>query len=105
MSTIGLSVKVTGLDEVIGDMERLRQNVQNLPDHVAEMLSEEMTQVVHVVTGYLRSTIYERKNIAGATAFYAGMEADRGGEHDFPGRAIEALDEDKILEWLMEGVQ
>lgn len=101
---MNLSISIHGLEDVTGDMERLRQNVKDMPDHVADVLGENMTDVVHVVTGYLRSTIYNRKNVAGATAFYAGVEADRGGEHDFPARAVAALNPEDLAAWVMEGV-
>lgn len=64
----------------------------------AEQLVENMQDVVHVDTGFLKSSINFQDDVVYSTAEYAGVEVQRGGDHDFVGIAIEMTDTDKIME-------
>lgn len=77
----------------------LAKTSQNIHDGklITKMLDEDMNKFAHIITGFMKSTIYHKHNVAGADAFYAGYEADRGGRHDYAQRAINAFNVDKYL--------
>jgi hypothetical protein len=95
------NLRIIGARELAGDIEQMRDLIpQQEPN--TKQLAALMTKYVHVKTGFLRSTIYHKHNIAGATAPYAGYEADRGGEHDFAARAIKAFNLDSYADRITE---
>lgn len=69
---------------------------------ITERLEVGMREHAHVITGYMRSTIYHNENIAGADANYAGSEADRGGAHDYAQRAIDTFPVEEYLDEIVE---
>jgi len=50
----------------------------------------------------MKSTVYHTNFLAGADAFYAGYEADRGGTHDFAQRAINAFPVKEYFDEIVE---
>jgi hypothetical protein len=72
------------------------QNMNDL-ELITKPLASGMRKHAHVDTGYMRSSVYHKRDHAGADADYAGFEADRGGSHDFAVRAIEGFDIDEYL--------
>lgn len=87
-----MAARIIGLDELMAEFAELAELLKKGPEFATAQLDEGMTRVVHVRTGYLKSTIYHKDNVAGADAPYAGYEADRGGAHDFAEAAIEDFD-------------
>jgi hypothetical protein len=85
-----LAVKTIGFDKLGRDLQKVIENIGDVEIITAE-LDALMKKFVHVDTGYLKSTIYHKGNVAGADAPYAGDEEERGGEHAFATRAIEAF--------------
>lgn len=85
-----MAVKTVGFDELDRDLRRVIQNIGDI-EIITKQLDALMKKFVHVESGYLKSTIYYRKNVAGADAPYAGTEEERGGEHAYATRAIEAF--------------
>ena len=71
-------------------------------DRITSQLAVDMRKYAHIITGYMRSTVYHTNFIAGADAYYAGFEADKGGDHDYAQRAINAFPADKHLDWIVE---
>ena len=65
---------------------------------VTKQLEVDMRRFAHIITGFMKSTTYHTFNIAGADAFYAGYEADRGGRHDYAQRAINAFPIEKYFD-------
>lgn len=96
-----MSITTHGLPELNKALAEIARNIKK-PDLVTIPLERSMTKFVHVDSGYLKSTIYHKAWIAGADAPYAGVEADRGGEHDYAERAIEDFDIDAYLDSLVE---
>lgn len=90
-------IKITGHKHVIQGLDQILDNIED-PEIITEDLAEGMRKYVHVQTGYLKSTIYYKHNVAGADAPYAGHEAARGGEHNFPQKAIDAFDINKYAD-------
>jgi hypothetical protein len=86
-----MSVKVVGVEDIQKALQQIRANIENL-EIATRPLAELMRQYVHVDTEYLKSTIDYQGNIAYADAIYAGVEADRGGSHDYASQAIGAFD-------------
>jgi hypothetical protein len=89
-----VAAKIIGAKELQRALGEILQNV-NDSSLIFERLAVDMSKYAHVVTGYLKSTIYSKDNVVGATAPYAGFEADRGGDHDFAQRAIDAFPMEK----------
>ncbi len=85
-----MAVKIIGARELHAALVGVLKNIGNLK-LVTKRLEVDMRKFAHVDTGYMKSTIYHKFNIAGADAYYAGFEADRGGSHDFAQRAINAF--------------
>lgn len=69
---------------------------------ITEKLDVGMTKYAHVITGYMKSTIYHNRMEAGADAPYAGFEADRGGGHDYAQQAINAFPTEKYHDEIVE---
>lgn len=93
--------------EVHGDKEiitALSAVADRIPDThlVAADLADLMRHYVHVITGYLKSTIGNKDNYAYATADYAADEALRGGAHAYEMQAIEAAKVDGYADWIVE---
>ncbi len=82
-------IKITGDKALSRSFDAMRDHIKNT-EPVAKALAQYMRQYVHVRTGYLRSTIYHRPNLAGAKSDYAGYEAERGGSHAYDLQAIES---------------
>ena len=85
-----MTVKVIGAKRLQRALTEVLQNIGDV-SLVTSRLAIDMTKYAHILTGYMKSTIYHKDNIAGAKADYAGYEADRGGEHDYAQRAIDAF--------------
>lgn len=88
---MAVNIIVKGDKELISIIKHIRYNIKDKSDITFE-LAKGMKEVVHVDTGYLKSTIYSNKNKAGAKAPYAGYEEERGNSHAFATRAIENFD-------------
>lgn len=58
---------------------------------ITKRLDPGMRKFAHIITGFMQSTIYHNRMVAGADAYYAGYEADKGGSHDYAQRAINAF--------------
>jgi hypothetical protein len=93
--------KIIGLKELLQDLDEIGERLDDV-EIITKGLAEGMRKFVHIDTGYLKTTIYHKSNIAGAKAPYAGFEADRYGDHDYPGQAIDAWNEGKYLDWVVE---
>ena len=94
-------VRIIGQKELHRALVGITQRVSNL-EPVTKQLETDMRKYAHVITGYMRSTVYHTKNVAGADAYYAGFEADRGDDHDFAQRAIDAFPEEKYFDFIVE---
>jgi hypothetical protein len=102
-------VIVIGLDECMEALGDVANLIEDIPDIVPIMLEEDMLKFVHILNGYLSSTIYHKHGFAGASAPYAGYEADRGDKlaggrtgHDFAQRAIDAFDVEKLADRIVD---
>jgi hypothetical protein len=84
-------ITIIGGEDVIVEMGNMRRRMAD-PEEISAPLAENMRKVVHVITGYLKGTIYHEGLVAGATAHYAAYEARRGGNHDFATRAAKMFD-------------
>lgn len=96
-----MAVRIIGLPELHGAMEKMLQNM-NDTKIITRELEDEMRRHVHVITGYLKSSIYHKELVAGADSPYAGYEADRGGEHDYAEKAIQSFDIDKYVKHIVK---
>lgn len=96
-----MAVKIIGAEKL---HEALWAMIRRIEDYslITKQLARYMAIYAHVDTGYMKSTIYYKRNIAGASAPYAGFEADRGGEHDFAQKAIDAFRVDAYLGEIVE---
>lgn len=83
-----MPAKVIGAKKLHRALVDLQSNIGNRR-LVTKRLDAGMNKYAHVITGYMKSTIYYTNLIAGADASYAGFEADRGGDHDFAQLAID----------------
>ena len=95
MATRG--VKVIGGEDLHRALVKMLALVGN-KSLVTKQLDTDMRRFAHVITGFMESTIFHDRNIAGADAFYAGYEADRGGSHDYAQRAINAFPAEKYFD-------
>jgi hypothetical protein len=95
------SVRIIGADEL---HRALVEMIQRTGDKslITSRLETDMRHFAHIITGYMKSTIYHNRMIAGADAYYAGYEADRGGSHDYAQRAINAFPVDKYHDKIVE---
>jgi len=94
-------VRVIGADEIHHALVKVSQNAGDLKE-ITQQLDEDMHKFAHVDTGFMKSTVYHKRNVAGADAYYAGYEADRGGSHDYAQRAIDAFPWDKHFDWIVK---
>ena len=95
------AVRVIGARELHRDLvEMIRRTGDMSP--ITAQLAVDMRKFAHIITGYMKSTIYHTNFIAGADAYYAGHEADKGGDHDYAQRAINAFPAAKHLDWIVE---
>lgn len=94
-------VRVIGADELHAALVEM---IQRLGDKslITSKLDADMRKFAHIITGFMKSTIYHNRMIAGADAYYAGYEADRGGSHDYAQRAINAFPVDKYHDEIVE---
>lgn len=94
-------VRVIGGDEL---HKALVEMIQRTGDKslITQRLDMDMRKYAHIITGFMKSTIYHNRNIAGADAYYAGFEADRRGAHDYAQRAINAFPVEKYLDHIVE---
>ena len=69
---------------------------------ITKRLETDMRKYAHIITGYMKSTVYHTNFLAGADAGYAGFEADRGGDHDFAQRAINAFPVEEYFDEIVE---
>ena len=98
---MGTKVIIVGLFELTRDLKKLQVLLKN-PELITWQLDLNMNKVVHVRTGYLKSTIYHKRNIAGADAPYAGYEEERGGGHAYATQAIEDFSIEKYADEVWE---
>ena len=94
-------VKVIGADGLHKALVQMLALVGN-KSLVTKQLDKDMRRFAHIITGFMESTIFHDRNIAGADAFYAGYEADRGGSHDYAQRAINAFPVEKYFDKLVK---
>lgn len=94
---MAVRVIVVGLDELTTDLKKLQVLLKN-PELITWQLALNMNKVVHIKTGYLKSTIYHKNDVAGADAPYAGYEEERGGTHAYATRAIEDFSMEKYAD-------
>ena len=92
---------------IIGEKELHRALVEMIKrtgemTPITKQLETDMRKFAHIITGYMRSTVYHTNFIAGADASYAGYEADRGKSHDYAQRAIKAFPAKKYFDWIVE---
>lgn len=97
-------VIVIGANELADDFEKVRRLIEDEPELITRQLDDSMRTFVHVQSGYLKSTIYHKRLEAGASAGYAGYEADRGGAHDFAERAIDDFDIEQYADQVTEPI-
>ena len=94
-------VRVIGGDELHKALVEMIQRTGN-KSLITERLDVDMRKYAHIITGFMKSTIYHNRMIAGADAFYAGYEADRGGSHDYAQRAINAFPVEEYFDEIVE---
>lgn len=92
-----MRIKIIGVMRLHAALVEMTSRIGDL-SIVTEQLDEGMNKYAHVITGFMKSTIYHTFNIAGADAYYAGREADRGGSHDYAQRAIDVFDPSDYLD-------
>lgn len=88
-------ITIVGGQDVIVELGNMRKRIAD-PEEISAPLADIMREVVHVVTGHLKSTIYHEGLVAAATAHYAAYEARRGGDHDYATRAVKMFDMDRF---------
>lgn len=96
-----MAVKVIGADGLHKALVEMLALVGN-KSLITKQLDTDMRRFAHIITGFMESTIFHDRNIAGADAFYAGFEADRGGSHDYAQRAINAFPVKKYFDKLVK---
>lgn len=96
-----MGLRIFGLPPIITGLKNVSEALEDT-SLITEDLAEGMRRYAHVATGYLRSTVYHEEAIAGASAPYAGFEADRGGEHDFAQKAVDAFKIDEYADMLVK---
>ena len=94
-------VKVIGGDELHKALVEMLSRTGRI-SLITERLETDMRKYAHIITGYMKSTVYSTNFIAGADAYYAGFEADRGGDHDYAQRAINAFPVDEYFDEIVE---
>lgn len=92
-----MRVRVIGLELVNRYFVAVKERLDDVT-LVTKVLAAEMRKVAHVHTGYLKSTIYYKGNVAGAKAPYAGYEELRGGSHALATIAIQSFNTGKYLD-------
>jgi hypothetical protein len=96
-----MSLRIISLEELQEALAKIRANLENV-EISGRPLADLMRDYVHVDTGYLQSSIYYSGNVVGASAPYAGDEADRGGDHDYAELAIQAFDIEAYADTVVE---
>lgn len=94
-------VIIIGLEDLVRDISEMQRLMEN-PERVTKRLAASMRKFVHVRTGFLKSTIYHKGNVAGAKAPYAGIEEERGGPHAYATRAIKDFNMDRYADEIVE---
>ena len=95
------AVRVIGADELHEDLVEMIRRTGDM-SRITSQLAIDMRKFAHVITGFMKSTIFHNRMIAGADAYYAGFEADKRGTHDYAQRAIKAFPAGKHLDWIVE---
>lgn len=94
-----MEIIISGIDAWTEVLDKIKDKLQ--AETFSKKIADLMQKYVHVRTGQLQRSIFFYGNITGATAPYAFVEVERGGEHDFVSRALSALDlEDTVTEAL-----
>lgn len=96
-----MGVRIIGARALHGALVEMTSRVHD-KSLITKRLDVGMREYAHVVTGYMRSTVYHDEMIAGADASYAGSEADRGGAHDYAQRAIDNFPVEDYFDELVE---
>jgi hypothetical protein len=96
-----MKITITGDKDIIIALEGIRRRTLD-PEEAAAPLAESMRRYAHVMTGYLRDSIYHEGNFAVASAPYAEYEADRGGDHDFAGQAVDDFNMERFADRIVE---
>jgi len=94
-------VRVIGGDELHKALVEMLKRTGEVP-LITKRLEKDMRKYAHIITGYMKSTVYHTNFIAGADAYYAGFEADRGGAHDYAQRAINAFPVEEYFDEIVE---
>ena len=95
------AVRIIGKEELHAALVEMIKRTGEV-EPITKRLDIDMRKYAHIITGFMKSTIYHNKMVAGADAYYAGYEADRGGAHDYAVRAIKAFPAGKHLDWIVE---
>ena len=94
-------MRIIGGDELHKALVEMLKRTGKVP-LITKRLETDMRKYAHIITGYMKSTVYHTNFIAGADAYYAGFEADRGGSHDFAQRAINAFPVEEYFDEIVE---
>lgn len=97
-----MAVRILGAAEVHRALVAVQSQIGEIRRIIPKMLDPDLHKYAHVITGYMKSTIYQKYGQAGADAYYAGFEADRGGEHDFAQQAIDDFDWEELFDKIVE---
>lgn len=98
---MGARVRVIGGRELHAALVEMVSRIHE-KELITKRLDVGMREHAHVITGFMKSTIYHNRMVAGADASYAGFEADRGRDHDFAQRAINAFPVEEYFDELVE---
>ena len=96
-----MSVRVIGAEKLGVDMETMRKLIRE-PELATRPLDALMRKHVRVRTGFLKSTIYHKGNVAGASAPYAGWVEEMGGKYAYATKAIKSFDMDAYADDVVE---
>ena len=94
------AVRIIGEKKLHRALVEMTQNV-GAKILITKRLDPAMREYAHEITGFMESTIYHNSMVAGADAYYAGYEADRGGAHDYAQRAINAFPVEEYFDELV----
>lgn len=96
-----MTVKIIGVEKLADDLELVRFLLSNL-EIVTEELDVLMTRYAPVRTGFLKSTIYYKHDVAGADAPYAGFVEEMGGRLAYATKTIKSFKIDKFADKIWE---
>jgi hypothetical protein len=83
-----MTVKVIGERELSLALETIQALIED-PELITKRLDELMVKYAPVRTGYLKGSTFHRRNIAGASAPYAGWVEEMGHEFAYATEAIQ----------------